>query len=88
VDIGIASEVTLRVDGVHAEAARADLVPSQLADLVLFVAKQLAAVGERLQPGDHILSGCFVPRALPLRAGQTAEAHLGDFGSVRCTISE
>lgn len=86
-DIDIAREVSLRVDDVHAEAARSELVPQQLADLVLFVAQQLAAAGRSLQPGDHILSGCFVSKALPLRAGQSAEAQLGPFGSVRCSAS-
>jgi 2-oxo-3-hexenedioate decarboxylase len=82
-DIGIAAQVSLHVDGVSAGPARADLVPAQLADLVQLVAQLLAAGGEQLEPGDHILSGCFLSQAVPL--GQTAEARLGDFGTVRCT---
>jgi 2-oxo-3-hexenedioate decarboxylase len=84
-NLDIARDVTLHVDGTQAEAARAELVPQQLADLVAFVAQQLAAAGQTLQAGDHILSGCFVTKALPFRAGQTAEARLGDFGIVRCS---
>jgi 2-keto-4-pentenoate hydratase len=86
-DIGIARDVRLRVDDVYAEAARAELVPQQLGELVRFVAQQLAAAGRALQPGDHILSGCFVSKALALRAGQLAEAELGDFGTVSCRAS-
>jgi 2-oxo-3-hexenedioate decarboxylase len=86
-DIAIASAVTLRVDDVRAEAARPELVPGQLAELVRLVALQLSAAGRSLQAGDRILSGCFVSKALPLRAGQTAVAELGAFGEVRCTAS-
>jgi len=87
-DIAIAADVTLRVDDVHAAPAREELVPGHLGDLVLFVAQQLAAAGRELQPGDLILSGCFVAKALPLRAGQSAEARLGDFGSVSCHATQ
>jgi 2-keto-4-pentenoate hydratase len=87
-DIAIAADVALRVERVHAAPAREELVPAHLGDLVLFVAQQLAAAGRELQPGDLILSGCFVAKALPLRAGQTAEAHLGDFGSVSCHATQ
>ena len=83
-DIAIAAEVALRVGEVEAAPARAELVPSHLGDLVSFVAGQLAAAGRQLQAGDVILSGCFVAKAIALRAGQTAEARLGDFGSVTC----
>lgn len=83
-DIAIAANVTLRVADAHAAPARAELVPLQLGELVMFVSQQLAAAGRQLQAGDLILSGCFVAKALPLRPGQAAEAHLGDFGSVSC----
>jgi 2-keto-4-pentenoate hydratase len=83
-DIAIASAVSLRVDEVHAAPARAELVPGHLGEFVLFVAQQLAAAGMQLQAGDHIMSGCFVAKALALRAGQVAEAQLGPFGSVSC----
>jgi 2-oxo-3-hexenedioate decarboxylase len=87
-DIAVAPDVTLRVDGVQAASARAELVPQHLGELVLFVAQQLTAAGRQLQAGDHILSGCFVAKALPLRAGQTAAAQLGDFGSVSCHATQ
>jgi 2-oxo-3-hexenedioate decarboxylase len=86
--IAIASEVTLRVDAVHAAAARAELVPQHLGELVLFVAQQLAASGRQLEAGDHILSGCYVAKALAFRAGQTAAAQLGEYGSVSCRATQ
>jgi 2-keto-4-pentenoate hydratase len=61
------------------------LVPSHLGDLVLLVVKLLEEAGQELLPGDHILSGSFTAKALPLRAAQAAEATLGDFGVVRCS---
>ena len=85
-DIGIAAQVRAAVDDAPAGPARADLVPAQVADLVLLVSQLLAAGAEQLEPGDHILSGCFLSQALPLRAGQTASATLGDFGEVSCRI--
>ena len=84
-DLDIAARVTLRVDTQEAEAARHDLVPARLADLVLLVARLLAHGAEQLLPGDHILSGSFTAKALPLCAGQTAEAVLGELGVVRCS---
>jgi 2-keto-4-pentenoate hydratase len=86
-DIDIAARVSLRVGSAQAEAARADLVPAQLADLVLLVARLLADAGQQLLPGDHIISGSFTAKAVPLAVGQTAEAMLGDFGIVRCTAT-
>lgn len=87
-DIAIAADVTLRVGEVQAAPARAELVPSHLGELVLFVAQQLAAAGRQLQAGDVILSGCFVAKAIALRPGQTAEARLGDFGVVTCCAAQ
>jgi len=87
-DIAIAGDVRLRVEDAQAAPARAELVPPHLGELVLFVAQQLSAAGRVLQPGDLILSGCFVTKALPLRPGRTAEAHLGSFGSVSCHAIE
>jgi 2-keto-4-pentenoate hydratase len=83
--LDIATRVSLRVDSLESEPARADLVPVDLVDLVLFVATLLAEGGQQLLPGDRILSGSFTAKALPLRAGQTASAELGEFGVVRCT---
>jgi 2-keto-4-pentenoate hydratase len=86
-DLNIASGVFLRVDSLQSDAARADLVPTQLADLVLLVAKRLAEADQQLLPGDHIISGSFTATAIPLVVGQTADATLGDFGVVRCAAA-
>jgi 2-oxo-3-hexenedioate decarboxylase len=83
-DLDISAQVTLRIDAVVSEPARPDLVPAHLGELVLLVARLLAEAGQALQPGDHILSGSFTAKALPLASGSLAEATLGDFGSVRC----
>jgi 2-oxo-3-hexenedioate decarboxylase len=83
--IDIAHEVRLRVGSRESEPARADLVPADVGEIVLLVASVLHELGERLLPGDLILSGSFTARALPLSASQTAVATLGDLGVVRCT---
>jgi 2-keto-4-pentenoate hydratase len=83
--IDIAHEVLLRVGSRESEPARADLVPADVGEIVLLVASVLHELGERLLPGDLILSGSFTARALPLAASQTAVATLGDLGVVRCT---
>jgi 2-oxo-3-hexenedioate decarboxylase len=82
--IDIAAAVTLQVDEQRSEPARSDLVPSDLGELVLQVNKLLAQVGEQLLPSDLILSGSFTAKAVPVRAGQSARAVLGDFGAVTC----
>lgn len=87
-DLNIASSVSLRVDAVQSELARADLVPTQLADLVVLVAALLAEAGEKLLPGDHVISGSFTAKAVPLAPGQNVEATLGLFGEVRCAASK
>jgi len=86
--LDIADRVSLRVGALESEPARADLVPTDLADLVLLVAALLDESGQQLLPGDLILSGSFTARPLPLRAGQTATAELGPFGPVSCAGTE
>jgi 2-oxo-3-hexenedioate decarboxylase len=87
-DIAVSADVILRVGQVQSAPARAELVPAHLGELVLFVAQQLEAAGRQLHPGDLIMSGCFVPKALPLRPGETAEARVADFGSVTCHATQ
>jgi len=82
--LGIAARVSFLVGALQAEPARSDLVPEDLADLVLLVATLLAEGGQQLLPGDLILSGSFTAKALPFRAGETAVAELGGFGLVSC----
>lgn len=85
--IDIADQVRLQVGARQSEAARSDLVPKDVGQIVVLVARVLAGSGERLLAGDMILSGSFTAKALPLEAGQTAIAALGTFGSVHCTAS-
>jgi 2-keto-4-pentenoate hydratase len=82
--IDIADHVRLHVGARQCEAARKDLVPEDVGQIVVFVARVLAGSGERLLAGDMILSGSFTAKALPLEAGQAASAELGGFGSVDC----
>jgi 2-keto-4-pentenoate hydratase len=83
----IAGEVRLRVGAREAEPARSDLVPLDLAEIVLLVARALAEFGEGIVAGDVILSGSFTARALPMNPGETAIAALGPFGTVSCTAA-
>lgn len=83
-DIDIAADVRFRVAEQTSEPARADLVPTDLGELVLGVARLLAESTERLLAGDLILSGSFTAKALPLKPGAEVWAQLGHFGSVAC----
>lgn len=85
--LDISAFVSLRVGSLQSEPARSDLVPGDLADLVILVAALLAEGSQQLLPGDLILSGSFTAKALPLRAGETATAELGPFGLVSCTAT-
>jgi 2-keto-4-pentenoate hydratase len=86
--LDIAHRVSLRVGTLQSEPARPDLVPADLADVVLLVAALLEEGGQQLLPGDFILSGSFTAKALPLRVGETATAELGALGLVSCTGAE
>jgi len=77
---------TLRVGEVEAEAARDDLVPSDLAELVVFVSAFLAEFDERLEAGDFILSGSYTAKALPISPGQEARADHGPLGEISVRI--
>jgi 2-keto-4-pentenoate hydratase len=72
----------LEVAGRRAEPPRADLVPRQLGELVLFAARFLDAFGEALLAGDLLLSGSFCARAVPVRAGERVRADFGRLGEV------
>jgi 2-keto-4-pentenoate hydratase len=65
---------TLRVAGRAFDPPRNDLVPSDLAELVAFVAAFLAEFDLSLESGDLILSGSYTARAAPIAAGETASA--------------
>jgi 2-keto-4-pentenoate hydratase len=72
----------LRVSGQQSPPPRSDLVPTNLAQIVHFVAVFLETFGEALGPGDLILSGSFCPVALPLGPGVEAHANFGPLGEV------
>ena len=78
-------ELVFEVDGQRSPPARRDLIPADLAELVLRAAAVLAEVGQQLEPGDLLMSGAFVENALPLPKGGVARASFGHFGEVSCT---
>jgi 2-keto-4-pentenoate hydratase len=72
----------LRVGDRPADPPRADLVRSDLGELVAFVAAYLAAFGESLEAGDLVLSGSFTASAAALAAGHEVAADFGPLGRV------
>lgn len=76
----------LRVGPTQAEMPRRDLVPADLAELVVFVSEFLAEFGEGLEAGDLILSGSYTAKALPIAPGEEAIAEHGPLGSVSVRI--
>lgn len=77
----------LRVGTRSCEPPRSDLVPSDLGELVAFVAGFLAAFGQSLEPGDTVLSGSYVARAPAIAAGEEAVAGFGPLGTVSATVT-
>jgi 2-keto-4-pentenoate hydratase len=51
---------------------------------VLAVARLLEALGERLEPGDRIITGSIVQ--VPVGAGQDVVADLGGLGGARLKV--
>jgi len=78
----------LRVNGERGTAPRQGLVPSNLGELLRFVAAFLEAFGESLEAGDVVLTGSYTERAAPLTGGDLAEADFGSLGSVHVRIGE
>lgn len=75
------------VGGKVVTPSRSDLIPADLSELVLLVARLLGEFGESLQPGDLLMSGAFVDKAVPLLPGQAASADFGALGEVRVRAS-
>jgi 2-keto-4-pentenoate hydratase len=67
--------------------ARVDLVSSDLAELVAFVAAYLAAFGHTLDRGDLVLSGSYTPKAVAPAPGEGASAEFGPLGTVSVRLS-
>ena len=71
----------LLVDGEQLDADRA---AGDLEDKVRSAARVLEAVGERLEPGDLVITGSIVQ--VPVEREGTVEADLGRLGSVRLQV--
>lgn len=54
-------------------------------DRVLAVARLLDELGERLEPGDRIITGSIVQ--VPVAVGREVTADLGALGRVRLTVT-
>jgi 2-keto-4-pentenoate hydratase len=77
-----AVERKLVVDGDVRAVGRAS---DDLTKLVAQAARLLAAVGERLQAGDRIITGSIVQ--VPVRPGDAVVADLGPLGRARLSIA-
>jgi 2-keto-4-pentenoate hydratase len=73
--------------GPELECGRGDAVLGHPAEAVAWLARTLAAQGERLEPGDIVLPGS-VGRAVPIAAGQTAYATFDRLGEVSVGLVE
>lgn len=78
---------TLRKNGKRVGVARDDLVPREVGAIVVSIARTLDAFGERLAPGDLILTGSFMERALRLDPGAHVTAEFGPLGSIELWVA-
>lgn len=76
-----ALEATVRING---ELRGSAPVTASLAELLARAAELLAAAGERLEPGDRIITGAVVQ--LPVQRGDDVEVELGGLGPLSVTI--
>ena len=76
------AEAALVVDGERRAAAR---VGEDFAATVATVTEILAAVDERPQPGDRIITGAIVQ--VPIAPGNVVAAALGGLGSVQVSVT-
>ncbi|MCP5056195.1 MAG: hypothetical protein GY937_05640 [bacterium] len=77
----------LSVAGQESGPPRADLVASDLGEVVAFAANFLAAFGHALNDGDLLLSGAYLARAPAISAGDLAVAEFGKMGSVSVRVA-
>jgi hypothetical protein len=70
---------------VNGERRAAGQAPRDAADRVAAVARVLAAVGDRLEPGDRVITGLIVNTAVA--AGDEVVADLGELGRVALRIA-
>jgi 2-keto-4-pentenoate hydratase len=78
----------LEVSGQPVAPVRADLVPADFGELLVFVAVFLEVFGETLEAGDLVLSGSYAPRAVPIAPGSRIRADFGSLGEVAAAISD
>jgi 2-keto-4-pentenoate hydratase len=76
------AEGSLVIDGEVRESAPMKL---DFAELVLVAARLLGAVGERLQPGDRLITGSVVQ--VPIHPGDDVIAQLGTLGRTHLSIN-
>jgi hypothetical protein len=70
---------------VNGERRDAGPAPTDITDRIAGVGRLLAAVGERLQPGDRVITGLIVNT--PVGPGDEVIAELGELGRVGLTIA-
>jgi 2-keto-4-pentenoate hydratase len=75
-------EGRLAVGGETRAAGAAD---GDYVSLVAAVARELGAVGERLEPGDRIITGSFIQ--VPVDVGDEVAAELGALGRAELSIA-
>ena len=73
---------SLAVSGRSESPNRRDLVPQDLGEAVLFVARFLEELGMTLDEGDLVLSGSYLPTALPVSECGPIRGDFGELGSV------
>lgn len=77
------------VDGrlvVNGQVVASAAAANDLADRVCAAARLLGAMGERLQPGDRIITGSVVQ--VPIKIGDQVLAEMGALGKVQLSIVE
>jgi 2-keto-4-pentenoate hydratase len=77
----------LHAGGRAPDPPRADLVPSDLGELLAFVAGYLAGFRETLEPGDVVLSGSYTPKAAQIGEGDEVVAEFGPLGAVSVRVA-
>ena len=69
------------VNGEEQHAIAAEAAGARLEEMVGVVAERLAATGERLAPGDRIITGVLAP-PYPAQPGDTVRLELSELGAV------
>ena len=73
-------------DGGSAPPIPAARVLGSLAELVRFAAQSLELCGEKLEPGDRIISGSLTPIPVWVKTGDKVKVDLGRLGSVQVSF--